>query len=383
MSTRSTPEPSSSAGAPAGQSPLVPRLLLALKITIPVLVVGWLLWRIPADQWEALRNRPKQWGFGALAFVLLLCTVLLSFLRWRLLVRALDLPFRVRDALRLGFLGYFCNFIGTGGFGGDLFKAVFIARGQPGRQPEAVATVLADRVVGLYGLLVVGAAAALYQSRIAGRAMMQLLGVSLEIWLMGAVGVGGIFLMLMLTPGFSRIQLSRQITQAPWIGPVAHRLLTAIRMFRERRGVIVAVMGMSIAIHIMAATSFYLLARCLYPKPPGVIEHMVAVPLATIVNAISVFTPGGFGAMEFALDELYRATASDGEAAGVLVALAYRICTIGIALIGGLFYALDRDVLSGPQATGSAAADEEFSDPLGDQEADTVLSQALPERDAL
>ena len=65
----------------------------------------------------------------------------------------LHLPFRLRDAFRLGFLAFLLNFVSVGAVGGDLFKAFFIARDQPGRRTEAVATVVVDRLVGFYALL--------------------------------------------------------------------------------------------------------------------------------------------------------------------------------------------------------------------------------------
>ena len=79
----------------------------------------------------------------------------MTFVRWYLLVRALQLQFRLVDAFRLGFLGYLFNFVVVGSVGGDLFKAIFIAREQPGRRAEAVATVLVDRIVGVYALVLV------------------------------------------------------------------------------------------------------------------------------------------------------------------------------------------------------------------------------------
>ena len=65
------------------------------------------------------------------------------------------------DAFRLGFLGYLFNFVSLGSVGGDLFKAVFIAREQHGKRAEAVATVVIDRVIGLYVLFFVASVAAL------------------------------------------------------------------------------------------------------------------------------------------------------------------------------------------------------------------------------
>ena len=85
--------------------------------------------------------------------LVVLTAVSVTIVRWYLLVRALGLRFRLVDAFRLGYLGYLLNFVSVGSVGGDLFKAIFIAREQPGRRAEAVATVLVDRIVGMYGLV--------------------------------------------------------------------------------------------------------------------------------------------------------------------------------------------------------------------------------------
>ena len=52
--------------------------------------------------------------------------------------RALGIPFTLRNAFRLGFMGYLLNFVGPGAVGGDLFKAYFVASDQKSRRAEAV-----------------------------------------------------------------------------------------------------------------------------------------------------------------------------------------------------------------------------------------------------
>src|SRR5437879_1557023 len=54
-------------------------------------------------------QQPAHYGALVLAAVLLLAGVLLTFVRWYILVRAQDLPFTPADALRLGLVGYFFN----------------------------------------------------------------------------------------------------------------------------------------------------------------------------------------------------------------------------------------------------------------------------------
>src|SRR5262245_27483918 len=104
------------------------------------------------DSFDRLWNEPKNWSMLAIAAALKLTAIMITFVRWFFLVRALNLPFRLRDAFRLGFLGYLFNLIAPGAVGGDLFKAVFIAREQPGRRGAAISSVIVDRLIGLYAL---------------------------------------------------------------------------------------------------------------------------------------------------------------------------------------------------------------------------------------
>jgi hypothetical protein len=94
------------------------------------------------------------WLIGAAALCWM-TSLTFGIIRWYLLVRAVGLPFRIQDAFRLGLLGYMLNFVSLGSVGGDVFKAVFLAREQPNRRAEAVASIVVDRILGLYSLFIV------------------------------------------------------------------------------------------------------------------------------------------------------------------------------------------------------------------------------------
>ena len=57
-----------------------------------------------------------------LTAVFLVVATSLQFVRWYMLVRALDLPFTPRNAFRLGMVGYFYNTFLPGSVGGDLMS---------------------------------------------------------------------------------------------------------------------------------------------------------------------------------------------------------------------------------------------------------------------
>ena len=84
---------------------------------------------------DVMSRRPAAAPFAA-ALALYLGGVILAFLRWYLLVRAQDLPFRLRDAMRLGWIGMLFNIVIPGAVGGDVVKAVVVRTVKERRRPD-------------------------------------------------------------------------------------------------------------------------------------------------------------------------------------------------------------------------------------------------------
>ena len=72
-----------------------------------------------------------------------------------------DVPWR---AQKLAFIGLFFNNIIPGMTGGDLVKAIMVARDHPEQQPAAILSVIIDRIIGLLGLVLVAVGALLFQT---------------------------------------------------------------------------------------------------------------------------------------------------------------------------------------------------------------------------
>lgn len=314
-------------------------LLIFLKLAIPVAVIAWLLSRLEPEQVDELLNRDKDWARLAAAFVLTFALVMVSFVRWWLLVWTLGLPFRLRDAFRLGFLGYLLNFVSVGVVGGDLFKAVFIAREQPGRRAEAVATVLVDRVVGFYALLVVASSAILLAPPHSDHAALQAVCQATLV----VTAVGGVGIALLMLPGLTHGRFAQWAGGLPLVGPAVQKVMAGLRLYKSRPLVMALIAGMSLSVHVTLGAVMWLIAGALFHPVPTLAEHLVITPLAMAAGALP-FTPSGLGVMEAAMSELYRVVpdAARQLSGGVLVALAYRLITIGIAGVGAVFYVTGR-----------------------------------------
>jgi len=312
-----------------------------LKFAIPVAIIAWLLASVDQEDFQRLRQQEKDWPMLSCGAALVLATVCVTFLRWYLLVRALDLRFRIADAFRLAFLGYLLNFVGGGSVGGDLFKAIFIAREQPGRRTEAVATVAMDRVVGLFALLLVTSTAIL------------LAGVSSDDWRVKAIcdltlvvtAIAIVFVVLILIPRFRGGRFVHAITRLPKIGSTLERLIAAVGVYRGKPLVLASTLGMSVFVHVSLCVAIYLAAAAIFDQPPTLAEHFIIVPLSMCAGALPL-TPAGLGTFELAVSELYELLPAQANEDGIIVALAYRLMTILIAVIGAAYYWTSRREVS-------------------------------------
>ena len=133
-------------------------LMLLLKYGLGLGLLAWVIysyWDIKSPDGAdvglaGVLEIPMHWPYLLLAGVIGLASILLTFLRWYVLVLAPDLPFTISTPLRLGMIGYYLSTFLPGSVGGDIIKAAFVC--EQNRRTLAVATVIIDRVIGLCGL---------------------------------------------------------------------------------------------------------------------------------------------------------------------------------------------------------------------------------------
>lgn len=318
-------------------------LLNLLKLTVSVTILAVLVHRVLTDDPETFDNlwdKPKHWGYLAVAWCAIFTSVVVTIVRWYWLVRALDMPFSIRDAFRLGFLGYLLNLVSLGSVGGDFFKAVFIAREQPGKRTEAVATIVVDRVLGMLALFIVASGAILLTDLSQfGQDIVEFGRITLGVTALLALGM-----FVLLLPGWHDSRPMRRLRRLPKVGLLVGKLVDAVYVYRQRRRVLYLSIFISMIAHCGNVFAFYCIAQGLPEQAPGLVAHFIIIPLALVSGAIPL-PGGGLGAFEFVTEELYRLLGAAGL--GLLVALTYRAITVTIAAIGAVVYLLSRREMSG------------------------------------
>jgi uncharacterized protein (TIRG00374 family) len=329
-----------------------------VKLAVGLAILAYLIIK-GRDAFAQLSKQTIHWPTLGLALVATLLTATLSFVRWHILVLAVGINVRLVDSLRLGALGFALNFISPGSIGGDFFKAIFLAHGQPKQRTEAIASVVADRVMGLLTLLLIASVGILITGLLHTPSESLRVLCRLILICTVALWIGSILLLYggQLTGNWFRDRAHH----IPIVGKTIVRLLHAVEAYRNQLPMLAAAFGVSIAMAMCYTTSFYLVARGLPLKEPSWSEHLVIVPCAALVGALPL-TPSGLGTTEFALDELYKAMPGGigivtGD--GTLVGLGRRVTDIAVALVGLVFYLSHRREVSEVYAEAEELAEKE------------------------
>jgi uncharacterized membrane protein YbhN (UPF0104 family) len=319
-------------------------LVTLLKYLLGLGLLAWVIWA----NWEPASGQGLRHVFEkqlnvvplVLALVVCLLSVVMTFLRWYVLVRAQDLPFTLPNALRLGMVGYFFSTFLPGSVGGDIIKAACIAREQS-RRTVAVATVLLDRAIGLWGLLwlvallggaflATGQLGALVTEPDAAAALRAI-----------AVGAG----VLAVT--------SLALWLLPKLGGPLAEFWRAVWMYRCRSRSVALAVGMSMVGHVGFVLTYYFASQIVAPPSQavpslGAQAQFLIVPVGMAIKA-GFPSPGGIGGGEAGLGWLYT-LAGGAFADGVFAALMERAVNWVLALAGYLVYLRMKPALAAARA---------------------------------
>jgi uncharacterized protein (TIRG00374 family) len=276
-----------------------------------------------------------------LALALLICAagILLTFVRWYILVRALDLPFTLADAVRLGMIGLYFNSLLPGSVGGDILKAAFVAREQS-RRTAAVASVVMDRVLGLWALfwLVAVLGGVFWLIGLFPERAQQGCGVLILLSAVTVMLSAAAWTLLGFLPEPLAEQFAGLLARLPKVGGSAAEFWRAIRMYRRRQAAVALTLVMS-AVGFVGFTLTYYFSVLTLADPgsvPPLSVHFVITPIGLFIASVPLL-PGGIGLSELGFGGLYVAVGF-AAAAAVLGSLVQRVNMWALALVGLVVY---------------------------------------------
>jgi glycosyltransferase 2 family protein len=313
---------------------------LLMKYGVALVLLAYVI----VKNWDGLVHvveRPINVQPLMLAVLIYIVGLLITFLRWHLLVRAVDLPFSRYDAVRLGLVGFYFNTFLPGSIGGDVVKAYNIAR-ENSRRTLAVATVLIDRILGLWALIwFVALVGGLFWAL--GNPMMQngtLEGIVISTMVFVAVSTAIWASLGLLSDDQATRFAARVEGQSRWRHSLAE-LWRACWMYRQRSGAVLIAMLVTLVAHTGWVLVFHFAVMAFEPpnyatEAGTFAEHAVVVPVGMTVSAF-IPLPGGIGVGEVAYGRLYKILGKP-EVNGVVGCMSQRVITYTLGFIGYLIY---------------------------------------------
>jgi len=296
-----------------------------LRLLVAFLLLGWLVFRMDL---QALGGVIRQASLPHLflSFLMVHLAYLLLTLRWKVLLdrSAVRVPFR--DLLKLTYISHFAGYLLPGGFSIDAVRGVYLWRGLHGGRKEGIASILVDRVVGFWAILLLA--------------------------LVGAVGLDERTLILPVGLAFGTFTLASSIVFLPvfgnlvrglarwlWRGERIFRLYEALRLYARAPLRLMLAALISVGFQFAYVYAAHLVLQGLTDSPPSLAESLAYVSLINALTMIPV-TVGGLGIREGGFVAAFQGLSREVAFAGSLL---YYGVSVLAALPGAVLWLLAKD----------------------------------------
>lgn len=306
--------------------PILSKASPILKVLFAAAIVTWMASSGKlnfAQVAKSLSEWPLMLGIVALAY----SQMAISSARWKLLLDAQEIRLPYGRACGLTMIGMLFNMVIPGAVGGDLVKGYYITRAAAERKSHAATTILMDRVVGLIGLLFLGAAGVLMNldetMRTAATRSLGLLSVGGTIG--GLVGL------------YAAVFIGEKLAAWHFLPGVLRNVFRALHEYRRKASAVPIALALSVANQACTCVIYYLALRAtgIHDMPAG--QFFLVVPLGMVMTAIPV-SPGGIGVGQAALFALFQIVSPRYAAAATDAMTVMQVMFILVCLTGLFWY---------------------------------------------
>ena len=235
------------------------------------------------------------WALAAVCTYFLAQTLLAT--RWVVLLRVHQVHISLYQAVKLTYLGLFYNNIMPGAVGGDILKGWFITyHSHKDLRLEAAVTVFVDRLIGLIGIIFVGALAGLI---VGSRLQIPLAGYTIQVrWLIWVIFAAmALAALVFLSHRLRRLfMLSHLLEKLPFAS-FLRKIDQAIQLYRRHIPTIIISFLLTAVIQGLSIVAVWMLTRALHLDNVTFVHCLLIMPIVWLISS-AVPVPGGLGVME-------------------------------------------------------------------------------------
>lgn len=305
-----------------------------LRILVTGLLLGLVLSRVDLGELgEQLRSvNPRLLLVG---YMLHMAMVLLNSWRWQILVRAQQARIGLARLTSYYFVCMFFNSFMPTSIGGDVVRVIDLSR-HTGRRSRAFASILVERVIGLYVLLPISlfGLIAAYRFLQGGRDIFLYLEALLVLILVGTLALLRVDRALGL---LCRVPIVGRIVARPGVTRRVASVQEALDTYRGHGSALAVVFLISVASRVVWIGSCFVFGLALGAGAPFV-SYFLVVPLVEVARMVPI-SLAGLGIREGAFVLLFSYFGVASTVALGLSILVYAPFLLN-GLIGGVLYAL-------------------------------------------
>ncbi|MDQ7798427.1 MAG: lysylphosphatidylglycerol synthase transmembrane domain-containing protein [Candidatus Edwardsbacteria bacterium] len=303
--------------------------LLILRILVSLGLIGWILWPYKKDPQEltATFKNIDHWyligAFVAYFIVNAFCTW-----RWRILLSA--------RGIRAGYwrlFRYFLNGLFFGNFlpttvGGDLARAYLVVN-DCNKKSEALASVLVDRFIGLFGVIITG---------IVGLVLVAKTGEELFLLRVMVIVIVAVLLFVALFLNKSLVKKFRWVLKLPLVERIENHLIDfyhSLYIYRTHKNEVFWAFIQSLMVQLFVVFTAYFIAVSMGISI-SIIPFFLYMPVIAAVSMIPL-SINGWGLQEGAFI-LFFGRAGVVRSAALSLGFLYHLVAIAISLLGGILW---------------------------------------------
>jgi len=266
--------------------------------------------------------------------VLVLVVVPMATFRWWLLLRAIGVQVKPKQIFILTWIGNFFNTTLPGAVTGDVVKGYYVIKAQQEEgRTRAFMTLLIDRFVGLFGLIVMAFLALVFNLElILSQERLHSLAWMITILFGGTV----LFYTITLFPfKEGRDPFIRFFQRLP-AKKISLKVYSAFKSYQHQKTTLLLTLLLAIGIHTLIALLFFQVANLMGIEDMELATQFFLMPIGLITVAIPL-APGGIGIGHAAFESLYQLV---GYSGGADIFNLFIIVQLGVFLLGGIPYFL-------------------------------------------
>ncbi len=273
------------------QSPTAKRIWFAVRALVSVLLLVAVVRQVGDEALMAsLRRGMANWGWLLAALVIPRAVgMVISTVRWFVLLRAQETSATIWDAVRALFVGSFLNYFLPTSIGGDGYRIWHISNAASCRYSVVLATILVERGTGLLAMCVLAIAGGLWRPE----------------WLTTVPAIGACVAgcAVLLVVGTAMLVFIKPPSERMGDGPLGvirkwRKLAGAMSDFRDRPSVLWIAFAYSLLLQLQIVFQYWAFARCL-----GIDitfdRFLIVVPINTIATLVPI-SFNGIGVREWA-----------------------------------------------------------------------------------